>query len=435
MKSANARKQTILLTAVNAVVRALGLCLRVWMSRQLGAEAMGIMEMTQSVHMVAIAPLTSGFPVAVSRLTAKAQKPEPILSAGLALVRKACLFLIPLFCLASPWTAKLMGDIRVLPSLWFSTPCMIILGYSAVCNGYCYGIGKSELPALSELIEQVLRCLFTVFLLKNLSNLSLPWLAAIPTAATMTAELIGLIFVLKMLPRSKSATIETNSNRQLMQLALPITLTRIMQTALRSLNAIVIPLRLQSTGLSAAEATAQLGMLNGMIGPFLVLPGIFTSALAMVTGPLVTKAENDPQRLKRLLVLTLGTSLPLAVTGCASVMLAAPWIANSLYRQAELTTLFRISAPQMLLMPLNHMLGNTLSALGQQKRSFYASAVVSAISLFFTWLLAGNGDLRLEGVIYAQYIGQILSVMTSSFLLLSHKQPKDLPFTPDDKFA
>ncbi len=433
MGKATAKQQTILLTAVNAIVRALGLCLRVWTSRLLGPEAMGIMEMAQSVHMVAIAPLTSGLPAAVSRLTAKSNKPEPILSAGLALVRKACLFLIPLFCLASPLAAMLMGDIRVLPSLWFSTPCIIILGYSAVCNGYCYGTGKSELPALSELIEQGLRFIFTVCLLKSLSKLSLPWLAAMPSAATVTAELIGLIFVLKFIPR---IGVENGHdyNRQLMQLAVPVTLTRVLQTVMRSLNAIIIPLRLQATGLSAAESTAQLGMLNGMVGPFLVLPGIFTSALAMVTSPLVSKAENDPRRLKRLIFLMFCTSMPLAAIACAGLSLSAPWIANSLYRQAELTTLLRLSAPQMLLMPLNHMLGNTLSALGLQKRTLYASTIVSAVSLVLTWILAGNCNLRLTGVIYAQYIGQILSVLAGIALLITRNRGR-MKLSPDDRCA
>lgn len=114
-----AKQQTIFLTAVNAVVRALGLLMRVLLSRILGAEIMGIAELAQSAHMLAITPLTSGLPMAVSRMTAKAaadQKEKPLL-AGISLVRIASLGLIPLFLLLSPWLAQIMGDIRVLPSL------------------------------------------------------------------------------------------------------------------------------------------------------------------------------------------------------------------------------------------------------------------------------------------------------------------------------
>ena len=71
----SAAKQTLKITAINGVVRALGMLLRILLSRLLGAEIMGIAELSQSVHMLAITPLTSGLPLAVSRMTAKA-KPE-----------------------------------------------------------------------------------------------------------------------------------------------------------------------------------------------------------------------------------------------------------------------------------------------------------------------------------------------------------------------
>ena len=76
MKAVGAKKQTVFLTGVNAVVRALGLLMRVMLSRLLGAEIMGIAELAQGVHMLAITPLTSGLPLAISRMTARAPKDE-----------------------------------------------------------------------------------------------------------------------------------------------------------------------------------------------------------------------------------------------------------------------------------------------------------------------------------------------------------------------
>ena len=73
----SAAKQTLKITAVNGVVRALGMLLRILLSRLLGAEIMGIAELSQSVHMLAITPLTSGLPLAVSRMTAKARTGGP----------------------------------------------------------------------------------------------------------------------------------------------------------------------------------------------------------------------------------------------------------------------------------------------------------------------------------------------------------------------
>ena len=421
MKMAGAKKQTLFLTGINAIVRALGLILRMLLSRILGAEMMGIAELAQSVHMVAITPLTSGLPVAVSRLTAKAEphrRTEPF-NAGIRIVRWVSLVLIPLLWLLSPRLARLMGDIRVLPSLWLTAPCILVLGYSAVCNGYCYGIEQSFYPAVSELIEQVSRLLLSMGLLFLLRHLTAPWLAAVPLAATLAAELIGLVYVFSSVkPRSASRNpVSRRSMEQILRLSAPATLSRLVQTILRSITAVLIPLRLQASGLSPVEATAQLGMLNGMVMPILMLPCVFTSALSMVSLPKLAKAEEKPGELRRILGLCVSALLPAGMLCTAAVYLLAPFLSCRVYRLAELTDLFRFCAPMTLLFALSHLTGSVLSALGQQKRTLYASSLISVVTLLLTWLCAGSPSLRLRGVVIAQYAGQILTFISSLLLL------------------
>lgn len=433
MRIAGAKKQTFLLTGVNAVVRALGLGLRVWTSRLLGAETMGIIELSQSVHMIAIAPLTSGVPAAMTRLSAKSDRPEEVLISGLQLVKRISMILVPLFFVCSPAISALLGDARVLPSLWFSAPCILILGCSAACNGYCYGTGKTMLPAVSEIIEQGLRCLLTILLLQLLSKLTLPWLAAVPAAATLAAEMGGLIFVLRKLPASSRLTSANSSCRkQIIELACPATLTRLLQTILRSVTSIMIPARLQASGLSAAEATARLGML-GMISPFMMMPGIFTSALAMVTAPRIAKAENHPAELKRLLAWSLLGVMPAALICSAALYYLAPILSTRLYRQPELCHLFRLSALQTLFSPAAQLLGTTLSALGQQKKTLGTALAGAALSLGLTYKFAGMTEWRLDGVIYAQYASQIFSLLSGIVLLLWWKRERRT-VKPDDRF-
>ena len=312
-----------------------------------------------------------------------------------------------------------MGDVRVMPSLWFTAPCILILGYSAAYNGYCYGLERSDVPAMSELIEQLVRFSLTMLALKLLKYLTSPWLAAVPVAATMTAEIIGLIYVLHRLSDAKPPRSPSNSwTKAVFRLSAPSTTTRMMQTLLRSLTAILIPLRLQASGLSAAEATAQLGMLNGMVMPILMLPGIFTSALSMVMVPRMAKVEEKPSELGRLLRLCVCSAMPISGLFAMLVFWGAPFVANVVYRQAELSVLFRLSAFQLLLFPLNHLIGSTLSALGQQRRSLYVSCITAAATLILTWLLAGDPSLRIRGIICAQYISQLISIVLGLFMLL-----------------
>ncbi|MCI6377322.1 MAG: oligosaccharide flippase family protein [Clostridiales bacterium] len=420
MKATGAKKQTLFLTGINATVRALGLLLRVILSRFLGAEIMGISELAQSVHMLVITPLTSGMPMAISRMTARAKeadKQKPLL-AGIWLVRVASAILIPALLLLSPLLARWMGDVRVLPSMWFSAPCILILGYSAAFNGYCYGMEWSKIPALSELIEQVSRLGFTLMLLTVLERLTAPWLAAMPVAATMVAELIGLAFVLNVVRIPLYDTSGAARWRSpIFRLAAPATVTRLVQTLLRSLTAILIPLKLQQSGLSAAESTARLGMFNGMVMPIIMLPCVFTSALSMVAMPRIAKAEEAPRELKRLLMLCFASCIPIGLMCAGAVYASAPLLANRVYRLAELTELFRFSAPLTLLLALAHLTGGITASLGQQKRSMYGALAVSLLTLALTCWLTPLPGLRLHGVIIAQAAGEALHVMWNTGVL------------------
>ena len=435
MRLAGAKKQTFFLTGINAIVRAMGLTMRVWISRTLGPEAMGIMELAQSVHMIAIAPLTSGLPVAVSRLTAKADpaNKHQALSSGLFLSRRISLVLIPLLWFLSPFISKLTGDVRVMPSLWFTAPCILILGYSAAYNGFCYGTERSELPAMSELLEQLMRFGLSVLLIRLLNNLTLSWIAAIPAAATLLAEFIGLIFIVCKFREFNIQPPALSWTRSVLRLSIPITLTRLMQTVIRSVTAILIPLRLQFSGLTSSEATAQLGMLNGMVNPILMLPGIFTSALSMVMVPRIAKAEEKPSELGRLLRICLYGTIPLSALMAACIRMLAPVLANVIYRQAELTVLFQQTAFQILLFPISHLVLSTLSALGQQRRSLYVSVITACSTLFLTWLLAGNPAFRIKGIIFAQYANHLLSILLGCFMLLRWK--REHSFSHGDKYV
>lgn len=423
--NSDVKKQTLLVTGLNGLIRAMGFFLRVVMARMLGAEMMGIAELAGGVHMLAITPLTSGLPMAISRLTAKESRQNRTmpLQAGLALVRQVCLFLIPAFLLLSPLLAKLTGDIRVLPSLWCTAPCVLILGYSAAYNGYCYGTGISYLPAVSELTEQTLRLLFTLLLIPALGSLSTAWLAAVPVASTMLAEAGGLLLVVCILHIPANGQKQAIGWRKpILRLALPSTGTRLIHTLLRSVTSILIPVRLAASGLPAAECTARLGMLNGMVLPIMMLPCIFTGALGMVLAPRLARSEENARLCKSLLAKLFAAGL-LAAGFCTGLLyVIAPFFAHVVYRLPELTALFRSATPLCFLCAAENLTVGAVTSLGLQKQAMLGALPSSLLSLLLTWLLTAMPVFQLEGVIIGLAAGHLLVILWNSGILLRWRQ-------------
>lgn len=417
---ATIRNQTLLVTGLNGMIRVMGFVLRILLSRFLGAEMMGIAELASGVHMMAITPLTSGLPMAIGRLTAKTeQKNQTIpLQAGLQLVRRVSLVLIPLFLLLSPWLARLTGDVRVLPSLWFTAPCILILGYSGVYNGFCYGTKRSYLPAVSELTEQTLRVILTIAMLPVLRYLTAPWMAAVPVASTMIAEIAGLGLVIAVL---RIPVVNTNElakwQRPILQLAVPSTMTRLIHTFLRSITSIIIPVRLMASGLSSSEATARLGMLSGMVLPLMMAPCIFTGALCMVMAPRLAQTEENARLCKQFLIKLFAAGLAVAL-GCTLCMaLLAPVFAVMVYRLPELTLLFRSASPLCMLCAVENLTTGVITSLGLQKAAVYGALPTSLAALLITWFLTANPSFRLNGVIIGLAVGHLLGILWNSLII------------------
>jgi stage V sporulation protein B len=413
------------MTATNGVVRAIGFGMRIWLSRTLGAEAMGIMELASSAHMLWLAPVTSGLPMAVSRMTAQAAavgddlRVRQTLLAGKRLAHIIAWPMTLLMLILTPWIAKILGDDRTLPALIMYLPCLTILALSAVYNGHCYGIGNTFVPAATELAEQVIRFAVCLTILTALPAMKAAYSAAAPALSGAVGEGIGLVIAMAMLAqfaRKKNAkvTIPRGMTKKLWRLAFPMTCMRISNTLMHTVNAALIPIRLRASGMLAAEATAQFGMFSGMAMSLIFMPSVFTGALAMVSAPAITARENDPAGMRRLLKRTL---LPAAgVSAAAMVILwfGAPLFANILYRQPQLEGILRTLTPCVLVMGMQQVISGLLAGLGQQRRALYASLTGSLITVGLNYVLAAKPELRLTGAAIASVAGLFVTLLMNA---------------------
>ena len=413
-----------MLTLANVFTRALGFMLRVMLSRLMGAQALGVMELSHSAHMLSITPVTAGLPLAVSRITARDQHDGALL-AGRKLVLQLSAVCVPLWLVLSPVIAYCLHDLRVLPALWAFTPCIVILGLSAVYNGYCYGLGNAWPPALSEMLEQTLRFVLSFLLLSGLPYLTVAGRAAVPALCTAIAETLGLVLVYFMLRRAKqppSVCPLPAVRREIVQLALPLTFSRLLTTLLRAASGTLIPLRLMASGLSSAAATEALGMLQGMVMPVLFLPGIVTGALGTVGTPAIAARSGKNRRHMALYLLS--SALCCGLTGLMAVRMLAGFLARAVYHLPALQPLFMRAAPLTLFFSLQHAVNGVLSGLGEQKRTLLPALTGSALSLFCLYFWAAQPGMRILGAVQAMITGQAVTLLWSLALLFLRLKQK-----------
>jgi len=418
MKTRSVKHQALVLTLANIFTRALGFVLRVTLSRLMGAQALGVMELSHSAHMLSIAPVTAGLPLAVSRMTAR-DRHNGALRAGRALILRLSAVFIPLWVVLSPALAFFMGDMRVLPALWTFTPCILILGLSAVYNGYCYGLGNTWPPALSEMLEQIVRFVCSAALLLSLPSLTVAGRAAVPALSTALAEVLGLVLVMRMVrgavPAAPAQALHS-ARREILSLSLPLTASRLLTTLLRTAYGALIPRRLMLSGLAPSAAMEALGMLQGMVMPVVFLPGVVTGALGTVSAPAIAARTGENRR--RMAVYLFLSALCCGLVGVMSMRALSGYLARRLYHLPALQPLFDHAAPLTLFFALQHAVNGTLSGLGQQKCTLLPSLAGAAITLLFMYVWAAQPDMRLLGAIQAMICGQAATLLWTMGLLL-----------------
>lgn len=425
MNSRTLVRQTVFLSASHFIVRVIGFFNRIWLSRALGAQAMGLVELAQSAQMLLITPVVSGLPAAVSRMCAKSQPERQIrvLRCGIGL---ALLTGIPIAALAFAFRTELalwLGDIRTLPALLVYLPCIPILGVSCALNGYYYGRGKPVPPALSELLEQLVRLLLCIRLVFALRGWPTMLRAAIPAAASLMGETASLLLMLLIAAQAvlfgRGEGSRRTVYREMLSLALPLTGMKLVSSLMRTVQSALIPARLQVSGLPAAEALSRFGMLSGMLLPVLMLPSFITCSLCMVAAPELTRrqANGTPQKglVRRILVATLLVGL----CAMAGVFLFAPLIAGTLYRQAELLPLLRRCCVLVPVMALSHVVSGLMNGLGLQGTSLRIALCANLLSVLLMYALAAQPELHLWGAVIAMAAAQAVTLALSLRALLA----------------
>lgn len=347
----------------NFVSRMLGFIYKIVLVRLIGTAGIGLTEMASPVYTFALVAASLGIPVALSRLLAREigqQRPERLLP----LQRTAIIMLAALgaaasvICwLLSPRLLAHIADPAATAYLRLLSPAIFLV---TVCSGfraYFQATKQIAVIGLSQNLEQMVR----VGLGSTLVWLALPHGMAVQIAAmaiaTVLGELCGLLFLLHAYIKQRHTLHipAANANRptaatatELLAFGAPITVQRVISSVILMLQAMLIPLMLQKSGLSTAAATDAYGNFSGVALSLIHLPGIFTATLALALLPSIAECEQNPvqlnSRINQSLHITAVVALPFVLLFSAFADELCGWLFHAPAAAASLKVL-ALAAP------------------------------------------------------------------------------------------
>lgn len=307
-------KGTLILTAAGFATRIIGFFFRIFLTGKIGAEGLGIYQLIFPVQIICYSICTIGFETAISKLTASSLQGKNAqalryLKCGLMLSLTVS-FVIAFFVFNNSeyLSSRILLEPRcngMIKVMSLSIPLASI--HSCVC-GYYLGRKKTDIPAVSQLIEQLARVISIFIIITYLESMGKEITPITAVFGSIAGEIISVCFCLfhirNVLFTKKNAHTSYREFKTLsssiLSLSVPVTLNRLMLSILQSIQSILIPNMLIVYGYSSSKALGIYGILLGLVLPLIMFPGAFVNSLSLLLLPTISEAEsiNNTDKIK-----------------------------------------------------------------------------------------------------------------------------------------
>lgn len=404
-------KAVATITAYSISTKIISLIFKIYTSRVLGAEVMGLYQICTSVFYLFASLTASGLPlvlsrkIAESRATSQTSDCEKLLTGTLIMGIIVALILTALLYLLKDSLGLLFSDKRSLPLFMIILPALTSTTIYYIIRSYFWGCKDFSRFAFTEMLEEVMRIVISMLLIGGIIS-SISGAYTITYAFLISDILICLILIGmyffgggKLSPKPKF--------QEIVKPALPITLMRIFSSLSVTFVALLFPMRLMQTGLTMGEATASYGRITGMANPLILAPMSILGSLSVVLMPEMSEncAKKDYSALN--LQLNSGLEFSFLISGLFLLCYIAlgEGITSLLYNDTVSGEYLQWASFIMIPLSLSGLTQSAMHSMGLEKESF------------FNYIM---GTLAMFACVYflPPYLG-IYSVALASFLSLA----------------
>lgn len=415
----------VILTATAILMQTIGISFSVYISNKIGAESVGLFGLIMSVYSFAITLATSGINLASTRIVSEEMAKDNKKGASKA-IKQCILFSLICGIIASTLILTfsdfiikvcLHGKITITP-LYFVAFSLPFISMSASVNGYFSATRKVFKTASSQLLE----ILFKIFLTCTLLNIFLPkgldYACMCLVIGTCVSEAFSFfyIFILYLIDKRKlgknNKTCESYL-KPILNICVPIAITSYIRSGLSTLKQLIVPVRLEKSGLSCSEALAKYGLIGGMVLPILLFPSVFINSFAGLLIPEFSSlfVTKNYKRINTLTSKIFKTTFMFSAGIFGIFMTFYDDLGMIIYNNSEVSKFLLFLSPAVLIMYIDTVVDGMLRGLNEQVNVMKCNILDLFVSTSLLYFLLPIYSIY--GYIIVIYISELLNGIIS----------------------
>lgn len=387
-------KTVAVVTVFSVSEKFLGFLYRVYLSRTIGAEGIGLYQVSLSVFALLLTVCCSGTPVTVSRLMTKYnaegknERVHKIITAGLTLTLLTAVPICALFFLFSGQLSFLFADERCVNIFLIVLPGLIFTSLYSVLRGVFWG-NKDFLPySIIELLEEICMIVAGIALITYATDIyqgAFRAGIAVLVSYIFSFTLATIVFFL----RKNKLKNPVSEFKPLIASAAPITAMRTANSFVSSLVSVILPARLIASGVSETQAMSMFGAAMGQSIPILFIPTTLIGSFTLVLIP--EMAENYYKKnhfyLKRDIEKALKFTIIVSCLFIPAFTVCGEEIGIVVFDNADSGKYLSASSFLMLFMSISNITTSMLNSIGLENKTLIFFIISALFMLLSIWLL------------------------------------------------
>lgn len=386
----------LLLTSVNLLLRLVGTGFQIYISRQMGASGVGLLQLTMSVGSLALITGMAGIRTGTMYLTAEElgkNRPGQVPWVLSGCIRYSLLFSVlvsgVLYFCAPQIALHWIRDPRTTDALRLFSAFLPVSCLCGVMTGCFTAAGRIRSLAAVEVAEQLFSMATTVLFLTFYAGDNAPRACQSVILGSGAGSCLTLA-CLTFLRRSEASIADkpTPIAHRLLDTALPLGAADMLKSGINTAENLMVPRRLAlCPGIS--DPLAAFGILSGMVFPVVMFPAAILFALAELLIPELSRcaAASSRVRIRYLVRRGLGISFLYGIFFCGGILLLAQSLCIKLYGRTQASYQMQLYALLIPMLYCDALTDAMTKGLGQQKACVRYNILTSFLDVVILYLL------------------------------------------------